>query len=292
MGNKKHFAGEYREVCRNIKRFSSKEDINTWNIDTKLIECVITQRTKAIFCVHLFGNMCNMDKLEDICKKHNIILIQDACQAIGSKYLAGKYQGFVGKNSTAAFSLFYSKTIQCGEGGIVVTDSDEVADKIRLYKGQGQTSTYWHSVVGYNYRMTNIQAAIALSQLRFFPAIKEKKTRVYNTYRNLLNHEQITFQKQEDKSSPLYWAVVIKLRNQRLCEAIKLALTANDIEFRPVFYPLHIMKPHRGGVYTGYPIVHDSRAAELHNTGIILPSYPDLSYQNIEYICNIIKSKL
>ena len=152
---------------------------SSWQMDTEDVKRKITAKTKAILCVHLYGQACNMDELVKIAKENNLYLIEDCAEAIGSKY-KNQHVGTFG--DVATFSFFGNKTITTGEGGMVTTNDETIHDRLVHFKGQGLAKhrEYWHDVVGYNYRMTNICAAIGLAQLeRVEEVLKRKKEIIY-----------------------------------------------------------------------------------------------------------------
>lgn len=136
---------------------------DSWQMDPADVERKITSKTKALMVVHLYGHPADMDSLSALAKKHHLFLIEDCAEAIGTRY-KGKCVGSFG--DIACFSFFGNKTITCGEGGMVVCNNDELFERAKHLKGQGVVSwrEYWHDVSAYNYRMTNIQAAIGLAQ--------------------------------------------------------------------------------------------------------------------------------
>ncbi len=136
-------------------------DARTYNIDPCLIEAAITRRTKAILPVHLFGNPCDMQTIMEIAARHNLVVIEDACQAHGAT-VDGRSVGSFG---TGCFSFYPTKNITTAEGGILTTDDNELADRARLIRSHGQRERYYHETLGFNFRMTEIQAAIGLVQL-------------------------------------------------------------------------------------------------------------------------------
>ena len=136
-------------------------DERTYNISSCRIEAAISPRTKAILPVHLFGNPCDMEAIMDIAAKHRLVVIEDACQAHGATVRGRK----VGSFGTGCFSFYPTKNITTAEGGIITTDDDELADRVRLIRSHGQRERYYHEIIGYNFRMTEIQAAIGLVQL-------------------------------------------------------------------------------------------------------------------------------
>jgi perosamine synthetase len=133
----------------------------TFNINTELIEAAITQKTKAILPVHLYGHMCDIEAIMDIAERHGLVVIEDACQAVGATY-KGKPSGSFG---TGVFSLYATKNVMSGEGGMITTNSDEIAEKCELIRSHGMKVRYYHKMLGYNYRMSDLHAAIGLAQM-------------------------------------------------------------------------------------------------------------------------------
>ncbi len=145
---------------------------DTFNIDPARVAELITPKTKAIIPVHLYGHMCDMDALKKLADEHGIAIIEDACQAVMASY-KNKRSGSFG---TAAFSFYATKNMMCGEGGMVTTDDDGIAEKCRLLRSHGMKRRYYHEVLGFNFRMTDIEAAIGLAQLKRLPGFHERRT--------------------------------------------------------------------------------------------------------------------
>ena len=137
-------------------------DEETFNLDPALVEKAITSKTKAIMPVHLYGQMCDMDALEAVAAKHNLAMIEDSAQAVGASY-RGKKAGSIG---TGTFSLYATKNIMSAEGGIVTTNDETIAEKCRLLRNHGQSKRYHHDLLGYNFRMSDLHAAIGLCQIK------------------------------------------------------------------------------------------------------------------------------
>lgn len=137
-------------------------EADTFNINPDLIEDAITPKTKAILPVHLYGYVCDMDAIMDIAEKYGLVIIEDACQAVGAKY-KGKTAGSFG---TGTFSLYATKNVMSGEGGMITTDSDEIDEECRLVRSHGMKVRYYHDMLGYNYRMSDLHAAIGLAQMK------------------------------------------------------------------------------------------------------------------------------
>lgn len=263
----------------------SQED--TFNIDPLLIEKKITKNTKAIMPVHLYGLACDMDAINDIARRHNLIVIEDAAEAHGAQ-VNGKRTGSLG--DVASFSFFGNKIITCGEGGMVLTDKEELYRKMKLLKGQGMDPDrrYWHIAVGYNYRMTNMQAAIGLAQLECIDWHLEQRQRVAALYRkHLAGYEDLMrMQSVPDGFVNVYWMNNIILQDavKKDRDAVMAQMENANIEMRPVFYPMHVMPPYYDASLS-LPV-----AEKLGARGISLPSHALLTEEDIAYVCENLKT--
>lgn len=250
---------------------------SSWNIDPADVLRKITPRTKAVMAVHLYGLPCDMDALTTICRDHNLYLIEDAAEAFGT-YYKGQHVGTFG--DIATFSFFGNKTITTGEGGMVVTKNKALLDKAFHLKTQGVSPTreYWHDVVAYNYRMTNICAAIGLAQLENAPQIIEKKRQVAEWYREGLKGLPLKTHDEMPDTKHSFWMCSIAVDDAAHRQPLRDHLKAAGIETRPLFYPAHTM-PHCKTDEI-FPI-----AESLASRGINLPSYPELSQEQVFSIC-------
>jgi perosamine synthetase len=249
----------------------------TWQIDTNDVRNKITSKTKAIIAVHLYGHPCDMDKLTQIAKEHNLFLIEDCAEAIGSKY-NGKHVGTFG--DLATFSFFGNKTITTGEGGMVVTNNETLNDRVIHYKSQGLAKhrQYWHDVIGYNYRMNNICAAIGLAQLEKANDFISRKREIAALYKSLFKDTSYEFHQESGNVVHSYWMCSILVENPVQRDILGQHLADHGIETRPFFYPVHTM-PMYALKYQNHPI-----AENLGWRGINLPSYPGLTDNDIHYI--------
>ena len=250
----------------------------TWNLDLGLIESKITPRTKAIMAVHLYGHPVNMDVLCQIAQKYKLYLIEDACQAHGSEF-RGKRVGGLGH--IGCFSFYGNKLITTGEGGMIVTQSDSLAETVRLLRNQGtENGSYWHPHLGFSYRMTNLQAAVGLAQLEQvdnFIAAREQITLWYtNCLRDLSG---LTFYKEPEWAKSICWLFScllkpeLNLSRDDLIEYLRL----HGIESKPFFQPLPLMPI--------YKETHNYHVAEhLSKYGISLPTSTNLQPEQITYI--------
>jgi perosamine synthetase len=256
---------------------------NDWQMCTEDVVKKITPKTKAIMAVHLYGQPCDLKKLREIADKHSLFLIEDCAEAMGSKF-ESKYVGTYGDIST--FSFFGNKTITTGEGGMVVTNDQTLFDRAVHYRGQGLAKhrQYWHDVVGYNYRMTNICAAIGLAQLERVEEILKKKRNVANFYIKNLAGTPLEHQKEVGNVYNSYWMFSVLASSYNEREELRVHLEKLGIETRPTFYPIHTM-PMYSHKFQKHEIAED-----LGWRGMNLPSWPELTEAELSYICDSIKS--
>ncbi len=255
----------------------------TWQLDLNEVITKITSKTKAILAVHLYGHPCKMDSLRTLCSEKNLYLVEDCAEAIGSLY-KGKMVGTFG--DIATFSFFGNKTITTGEGGMVVTNDHTLAQRARHFKGQGLAMyrEYWHDVIGYNYRMTNICAAIGLAQLERIDEILVRKRMIADQYSKAFQNGPVSFHPEAIDVYHSYWMCSILVDNYADRDNLRDFLKANGIETRPLFYPVHTMP-----MYSAHFQQH-SIAEDLGWRGINLPSYPELKSDEVSYIINSIRS--
>lgn len=255
---------------------------STWQMDPDDIEKKITAKTKAIMVVHLYGHPCDMNEILKIAKKHDLFIIEDCAEAIGSEYKNQKVGSF---GDIACFSFFGNKTITCGEGGMLLTNNAYLHERIQKIKGQGLAKyrEYWHDTLGFNYRMTNIQAAIGLAQFEQIEKFINQKRNIANWYKKYLSNVQVEFHNESEQVKHTYWMNSILVESQQTRENLREFLKNNGIETRPTFYPLHTM-PIYSNTYEKHPVSED-----IALRGINLPSYPELKEEDIKYICEVIK---
>lgn len=256
--------------------------IDTWQMSPEDIEAKITPKTKAIIVVHLYGYPCEMDKIMSIAKKYNLLVIEDCAEAIGTKY-KDQHVGTFG--DIATFSFFGNKTITCGEGGMVVTKDMILYNRLVHFKGQGlaKNREYWHDTIGFNYRMTNIQAAIGLAQLEQIEFFLSKKQQIANWYCKNLKNSPVKFYNPAGDVFNSFWMCSILVAKPQLRDELREYLNFSGIETRPVFNPIHTMP-----MYSKQFLKHGI-AEDLSTRGINLPSYPGLDETDIKFICKKIK---
>lgn len=262
-------------------------NIDTWLLDPDQIEPLITPRTKAIVPVHLYGNVADMSAICEIADAHGVSVIEDSAEAAFSCY-KGRYAGTIGDVGT--FSFHATKTITTGEGGMVVTNDREMADRMRVLRDHGmrKDKRYWHDVVGYNFRMTNMQAALGCAQLQHLDTIRSERARIHETYRKYLAAiSQVRPQKFLNSCEPVMWAMAVKLDDsisdlsnvERRRNTIIEAMRVKGIETRPGFYSASALP-----AYECCPMpVADAISASV----ISLPTYIGLKEDDIRLICAV-----
>lgn len=256
----------------------------SWNLDPRQIEAKITDKTKAVMAVHLYGGPCDMSPILEICRQHGLYLIEDVAEAFGSRY-QGRATGTFG--NIATFSFFGNKTITTGEGGMVVSNDELLIQRVAYLKSQAVSPQreYWHEEIGFNYRMTNICAAIGLAQLERAAEIIEKKRRVARWYKAGLESLPLVFQDDNDDTLNTYWMVSVVASDSFMRDSIRDHLKKHGVATRPFFHPAHTMPPFRSD--DRFPV-----AESLSARGLNLPSYPELSADDVSYICTVIRDAL
>ncbi|MBF4465684.1 aminotransferase class I/II-fold pyridoxal phosphate-dependent enzyme [Flavobacterium sp. LC2016-12] len=259
---------------------------DSFNIDFDKVERFITNKTKAIMPVHLYGQSCDMGKLALLVEKYNLLVVEDCAEALGSKY-DGRPVGVFG--DAATFSFFGNKTITTGEGGMVLFKDPIVAEKAAVLRDHGMSKEkrYWHDFVGYNYRLTNLQAAIGVAQferLDEFVNAKRNLAKIYNETLNKFPFFQTPIQKENTFNSYWLYTFLIGENAPFKREDLMSFLNNKGIETRPVFYPLHIMPP-----YIAYGEKENLEvSSKISESGMSLPSSVNLSEAEINYICSCI----
>ena len=256
---------------------------STWQIDPEDIKRHITPRTKAIMPVHLYGQACDMDEIMAIANRNKLFVVEDCAEAFGTLY-KGRHVGTFG--DIATFSFFGNKTITTGEGGMVVTNDKTLSERARHYKGQGLAAhrEYWHDVIGYNYRMTNIAAALGLAQLERSDDFISKKRLLADRYRLALAGLPIEMHAEQAETRHSYWMISILVSRPDLRDPLRKHLADDGIETRPLFYPVHTM-PMYDHTFRRHPVAED-----LAWRGINLPSWPGLGEKEIELIAQSMRN--
>jgi perosamine synthetase len=247
-----------------------------WLLDPEDVARKITSRTKAVMPVHLYGAVCDMTALCALAQLHRFAIVEDCAEALGCTF-KGRHVGTSG--AVGCFSFYGNKTVTTGEGGMVVTNDARLADRLRLLKGQGQSPTrrYWHVEMGFNYRMTNICAAIGVAQIERLPSILARKRAIAAHYRHLLRDVPVTFQARCPDVESAEWLVTVLLPDATDRDQVMQFMEVDAIETRPVFYCAHHMPMYAASL-------HLPAAEQISRRGISLPSYPQMTEHDVERV--------
>ncbi|MBN2017258.1 MAG: DegT/DnrJ/EryC1/StrS family aminotransferase [Candidatus Cloacimonetes bacterium] len=256
-------------------------DPKTYNIDPDLIEAKVTEKTKAIMPVHLFGQCAEMDRINEIAKKHNLFVIEDAAQAIGSEY-KGKRAGSLG--DVGCFSFFPSKNLGCcGDGGLVTTNDDELAEKIRILRQHGSKPKYYHKIIGGNFRIDTIQATVLLEKFPYLEEWHKGRQKNANYYNEHLKDVIIT-PYVESYNKMIYNQYTIRtLKRDELQNKLDEANVGNAIYY-PV--PLHLQECFAFLGYKEGDLPESEKAAD---EVISIPIYPELTKEQKDYVISVVK---
>jgi perosamine synthetase len=258
-------------------------DREIWCIDATQIEALITPKTRGIIAVHLRGHPADMDAIMAIAQRHGLFVVEDAAQAHGAQ-VRRKPVGSIGDVGT--FSFFGNKMLTTGEGGMITTNDDGVAGRIRLLKNQGMTKErrYWHSVVGYNYRLTNVQAAIGLAQVERLPELLARHQQVAAWYQEELRGVRgLAWQQTREWARHAWWQFVVVMEEAFAADrdAVLAKLQQAGIDARRLYYPTHQLPPYETSARGRQFPVADHHAAR----GICLPTWAGLKREDVHYVC-------
>jgi perosamine synthetase len=268
-------------------------DPRTWCMDVSQVEAKITPRTRAVMPVHIYGHPVQMDPLLDLAEKHNIAIVEDAAEAHGAEYLSRENTwrrcGSFGLMST--FSFYANKLVTTGEGGMVVTDDPEVAEHCRSLRNlcflPGRR--FWHEELGFNFRLTNIQAAIGVAQIQRLDQIVERKRRMGHEYnRRLQDIRGLQLPVEENWARNVYWMYGLVVDEDTGLDALRLArlLAERGVETRPFFVGMHEQPAlQKRGLFLNehYPV-----AEKIARQGLYLPSGLALTDQQRDYVCEVV----
>ena len=260
---------------------------DTWCIDPAKIEEAITPKTKAIIAVHLYGNLCEMDEIMKIAKKHNLYVIEDAAEAIGSIYKGNK-AGSIG--DFGVFSFHGTKTITTGEGGMFVTNNPELYEKVSILNSHGRNpknpKQFWAETIGFKYKISNIQASIGCAQMERIEELIKQKREIFFEYHKLLSQmEGVTMNPipKDENTQYGYWMPTIVFDKRLNFDREKLLQKFKDsnIDGRVFFYPL-----------SSLPMFEERKenviSYDIFERGINLPSYHEITDQDIITVVGII----
>jgi perosamine synthetase len=256
----------------------------TWTLQPSAAAAAVTQRTVGIIAVHLYGVPADMSTLRFVAQQHDLWLVEDAAEAHGARY-GGQSVGSLG--DAAAFSFHGSKMITCGEGGMVTTADGGLAERVRSLRGQGADPKrrYWHTEVGYNYRLGELAAAVGLAQVEHLDQHLAARRRVDGWYRSLLGR-RVVFQAAPGGSMPAHWLTAILLPTDVAAQAAADRWARAGYETRPVFPPLSEQPPYHQEGPT--PMV----AADLARRGLCLPTHAGVTRHDVAVIAQIVAEVL
>lgn len=263
---------------------------DTWNLDPEAVRAAITPRTRAILVVHLYGHPADMDPIDAIAREHGLRVIEDAAEAPGAEY-RGRRVGSLGDMAT--FSFYGNKTIATGEGGMVVCDNAETAALLRQIRGQGQDPQrrYWFPILGYNYRMTNVAAAIGVGQMEMVDWHVERRRENAAWYAEELGDlPGISLSPEREWARSSHWisCLLLDAGGEPERDALMAALAERGIDTRPFFYPMHTLPMYSDqGAERDFPVA-DSVAAR----GLNLPSSAALERDDVAYVAASIRELL
>jgi perosamine synthetase len=264
-------------------------DPNTMNLDPAGVERSITARTKVIIPVHLYGQCADMGPILKMARSAEIAVVEDAAEAHGATY-RGRYAGSMG--TIGAFSFFGNKIFTTGEGGMVTLNDNALADRIRGLRDQGADPShrYWHSVIGFNYRMTNLQAALGVAQLERADEFLEARAAIAAWYDDELAdlHDLLILPRAVPGNRHVYWMYTVRLRDQvdLTRDEVMYRLDADGVDTRPSFSPVHLMPPYVTPAY------HLPVAEAIGARGITLPTYSELSRDDVAYVASRLRAHL
>jgi perosamine synthetase len=255
-----------------------------WCIDPQAVKKKVTDNTRAIILVHLYGHPCDIDPILEIARSKNLRVIEDCAEAHGAEY-SGRRVGSFG--DVSCFSFYGNKIITTGEGGMCLTNNEELADKMRMLRDHGMNprKRYWHDVIGFNYRMTNLQAALGVAQLEKIERLVNRKREIARIYSEALERTERLVHSPEmpwAKSSYWFYSILVK---PDIRDRLMSRLDQQGIETRPFFYPVHTLPPYRDNLVL-------SVAEQLSARGLNLPSGPNITDDELNYVATVVHDAL
>lgn len=262
-------------------------NFETWNMDTGALETAFEKypEVKAVLVVHLYGLSADMDPIVELCKKHNVTLIEDAAESLGTTY-KGKHTGTFG--DYGIFSFNGNKIITTSGGGMLVSDNEERIAKVRFWATQAREKAryYQHEEIGYNYRMSNIVAGIGRGQLKVLDQRVAKKKYIFEFYKRELGElDGMEFMPINEWNDPNYWLSCITLNGSVKPIDIMEALEKENIESRPIWKPMHLQP-----VFERYDYVGRGVSEKIFENGVCLPSDTKMTDEDLNRVSSVIKA--
>jgi len=270
-------------------------DEKTWCLSAESFEQLITPKTKAVIPVDLYGNMPDMDAIRDVAKRHSIAIIEDAAEAIGSEYKGRKAGSF---GDTGVFSFHGSKTLVTGEGGMLVSDREDIYRRSLFLRDHGRNpgdKMFWNNEVAYKYKMSSMQAALGLAQLERIDELVERKRQIFNWYQSELSNIQgLTLNYEAPHTKNIYWMVTVVLCEKLGLKKDKLMslMSEKGIDYRPFFYPLSSIPAYEKSEQAKQAQQRNKIAYKISPYGLNLPSGMNMTEKKVAYVCKVLKSIL
>jgi len=265
-------------------------DPYTLNMDAESIEAAITKNTKAILPVHVFGQPCEMDVIMDIAEDHDIAVIEDACEAVGAEYNSRKVGTF---GDASVFAFYPNKQMTTGEGGIIVTDDDDIATLCKSLRNQGRSEDErWlnHVRLGYNYRMDEMSCALGIGQLNRIDELLDKRAWVAEEYTKQLDGvNDITTQYLDTKVKMSWFVYVVQVSKEINRNKVMKYLKEHGVSCRPYFTPIHLQPFYKMFGYKegDFPICE-----KVCDSTIALPFFGNMDKETIGQVCSVLKESL
>lgn len=261
----------------------------SWCIDPAAVEAAVTPRTRAILATHLYGNLCDLDRLRAVADRYGLTLIEDAAEALGSQW-HGRHVGTIGRFGT--FSFHGTKTVTTGEGGILVTDDDALYETVLTLsnhgRARGQTRQFWPEMVGFKYKMSNVQAAIGFGQMERIDELVSRKREIFAYYYEALaNLKEVSLNPEPEGTVNSYWMPTVVFSSDRgvLREDLQAAFADENIDARVFFHPL-------SGLPMFTPQPHNRHAWDIPTRAINLPSFHDMTDADQDRVIDVVRNCL
>lgn len=265
-------------------------ELDDWNISPADIQNKITDRTKAIIPVHLYGNPGRVKEILELARSRHLIVIEDCAEALGATY-NGKKTGTFG--DIGCFSFFGNKIITTGEGGMCITNNDYLAERMRILRdhGMNRNRKYWYDHLGFNYRMTNMQAAVGLAQLEQLNGFLELRDHIYHRYMDRFGSSHRIILQSVHGQRNVNWIFTMRIKDICLTDRNRLMEDLNNIgiDTRPVFYPIHQMPFYQ---HSDFIRGEFNNSTTISQEGISLPTYIGLQDKDIDYVGDAVLESL